>query len=262
MAALIKHFNASEYSRIELYPKQGQKSSGKADHFFCNGYFRIQELKDMALNLLPLPVPLKRDVAHQAAAAGRCAADFGGDAGGHGGSPASPAPASAGENIRDRKWRQRRSSGSSSSRESHSGGEYADSSSSSGVQEQRRSRRRSRSSCRPGKAEIEKMRKSIDAESGCSESEKRMWDAGDHDPVWRAKLDRAAAYYVKAKTGRNIKLDKLRNCFKIAEAKAAAAAAASAAAAAARGEGAATTAAVAEAEAAAACIGVKTSGPN
>ena len=71
-AALISHFNVSEYSKIELYPVRGQKLSGKADHFLCNGYFRIQQLKDMAVGLLRLPVPLKRDLAHQAAAEGQC----------------------------------------------------------------------------------------------------------------------------------------------------------------------------------------------
>jgi hypothetical protein len=65
--SLMSNFNASEYSRIELYPVIGQKSSGKADHFFCNGYFRIQKFKDIAMGLLLLPVPFKRDLAHQAA---------------------------------------------------------------------------------------------------------------------------------------------------------------------------------------------------
>jgi hypothetical protein len=39
-SALIAHFNASEYSRKDLYPMRGQKSSGRANNFFCNGYFR------------------------------------------------------------------------------------------------------------------------------------------------------------------------------------------------------------------------------
>ncbi len=203
MAALIKQFNASEYSKLERYPKQGQKSSGKADHFFCNGYFRIQQLKDMALNLLPLPVPLKRDLQHQAAA-GRCAADFGGNAGGHGGgSPASPAPASTGGNTRRRR---RPASRSSFGPASSSGGGTADSDAerereretgggakgdceegprkalsdprgSSGV-DQRRLRR-------PRRAEIDRMRRSLHDESDCSDvqTEKRMWEAAKKDPA-------------------------------------------------------------------------------
>jgi hypothetical protein len=65
--------------------------------------------------------------------------------------------------------------------------------------------------------EIDKMRNLIDAESGGSdsESEQRMWDAGKRDPDWQAELDRAVAHYEKARTGRNIELDKLRNRFKI-----------------------------------------------
>ena len=85
---LISRFNASEYSRPEQYArelKRGQNSSGKADHFFTNGYFRIQQLKAMARGTLPLPVRLQQ-VLEQ------------------------PASASAGGNSRDRK-RQRRSSG-------------------------------------------------------------------------------------------------------------------------------------------------------
>jgi hypothetical protein len=225
---LIARFNASEHSRPEQYARElnrGQNSTGKADNFFTNGYFLIQHLKAMAKGTLPLPVRLQQ-VLEQ--------------------------PASASGNSRDRKRqrRQRRSSGSSSSRESQSGGETADSSSSSGVPEQRRRSRRER---RPAKAEIAKMRKEIDAGSSDTESEQRMWDAGKRDPEWQAELDRAVAHYEKARTGRNIELDKLRNRFKIREAEVAAAAAASAA----RGEGAATTAAVAVAEAAAASASPK-----
>jgi hypothetical protein len=67
---LIERFNASEYSNPEQYHRElrrGQKGSGKADHFFCNGYFRIQQLKDMAAGTLPLPVPLQTDRKQQAA---------------------------------------------------------------------------------------------------------------------------------------------------------------------------------------------------
>ena len=185
---LIERFNASEYSNPEQYHRElrrGQKGSGKADHFFCNGYFRIQQLKDMAAGTLPLPVPLQTDRKQQAAT---------GDAGGHGRSPASPAPASAGRNSRESKRRP-------DSPESHRGDETANSSSSSEVQKQPRRRRRGH----PGIDEIEQMRNLIDADSDVSDSEleQRMWDAAKHDPAWRAKLDKAVDHYLKAKTRRN-----------------------------------------------------------
>jgi len=51
--------NDSPFSRDAKCPIRGQKSSGRADHFFCNGYFRIHELRDIAAGRLPLPVPIE-----------------------------------------------------------------------------------------------------------------------------------------------------------------------------------------------------------
>ena len=42
---------------------KGQRPSGRADHFFCNSYFTMQYLRDMAKGKLPLPIPFRVDAA-------------------------------------------------------------------------------------------------------------------------------------------------------------------------------------------------------
>ena len=56
---LIARFNDSAFSKEAKCPTRGQRSSGKANNFFCNGYFRMDELREIATGALPLPVPLE-----------------------------------------------------------------------------------------------------------------------------------------------------------------------------------------------------------
>ncbi len=63
MKDLIAHFNASESSRrhCEAAVTRGNRGTGRADRFFNNGYFKMQDLKHIFYRRAPLLIPLLVD---------------------------------------------------------------------------------------------------------------------------------------------------------------------------------------------------------
>ena len=59
---LIENFNSSSHA-TQRYPRvaTGTPGSGKADNFFNNGYFKMEDLKKIASGMHPMPIPLKMD---------------------------------------------------------------------------------------------------------------------------------------------------------------------------------------------------------
>jgi hypothetical protein len=60
---LVDHFNSSQYTTHE-YARvaSGIPRSNKADNFFNNGYFKMEDLKKIASGVLVMPIPLLIDL--------------------------------------------------------------------------------------------------------------------------------------------------------------------------------------------------------